>query len=335
MKADKQPLADARMEVPPLGEYPWQAAIDSNEGEARKLLALCAEQSGLLTRAKSWVATPEAIGWLTLWTRNYQQMQGAISLLQSNPNVTKCGQLFTLELIWRSAFELYLQLLAIHGRSLPQQVDDDVDESQVADRLNAYVAWSIYQDRGYANNLTQGWRLDRLMSPGGARAAENDPRIIELMNLLWGDESIASEQESKKTKRSLRQEAWDRKNMYMRWLHHPALEPWFEQIRESRPRNFFELISPESASVSRTLTDLLSTDAGYPAYQRASSIAHGSTIDAFLTNVSGLLMPEVAVDEERLQSAAGHVRRFSHFNGSCLAALFKVVSRQASPGERR
>ena len=333
MKADKQPMADARLAIPPLEEYAWQEAIDSNEGEARKLLMLCAEQSALLAQAGLSVATPEAVGLLTLWTRNYQQMQGAISLLQSDPNVTKCGQVFTLELIWRSAFELYLQLLVIHGRALPQKVDDDVDESQVLDRINAYVAWSIYQDRGYANNLTQGWRLDRIMDPAGARGAEKDPRIGELMNRLWGDEAIETEQELKKKKRNLRQEALDRKNIYMRWLHHPDLEPWFQRIRESRPRDFYGLISEESASVGRAMAELLSTDAGYPAYQRASSIAHGSTIDAFLTNASGFLMPEVVVDEARLQSAAGHVRRFSHFNGSSLAALFKVVSRQASPGE--
>ncbi len=324
-------MHNSTIDIPPLWEYSWHEAIDENDGESRNLLELCSSQAVLLERCKEWTAAPEAIGWLTLWTRNYQQMQGAISLLQSDPGITNCGQLFTLELIWRSSFELYLQMLAIYGESMPQLSNTQQNSEQVVKNLNAYVAWSIYQDRGYCIKLTNGRRLDSIWDTELAKALKQDPDISKFIKHLWGDEYNSTEENLIKEKKDQREESIRRRNMYMRWLEHPRLSGWFKKIREQQSRDFFGLISSENGSVRKTMDAILTTDSGYPAYQRASAIAHGTSIDAFLTNIAGHLAPSIAVDKDQVQSSAGHVRRFCHFNCSVLSSLLEVVDPHASP----
>lgn len=335
MEADNKPLAGATLEIPPVGEYPWNEAANSSEGETRKLLFLCEEQAVLVKRFESHAATPEAVGWLTLWTRNWQQMQSVIALLQSEPAVTRGGQVFALELIWRSAFELYLQLLTIHGRGLPQVADEYLDVDQVLTRLNAYVAWSVYQDRGQAIKYSKAWRLDQAMDSAGAKAVEDNPEAIEIMKRLWGDESIVTELETNEKKRHLEDEAQMRVDAYRKWLKHPKLEIWYKRIEsEPRPKDFFGLVSEAAPSIRNAMDKVFSTDVHYPIYQRASSIAHGTSIDEFLAYVSGHLMPNIVADEDRVQTSAAHVRRFCHFNSSSLAALLKIVSLHALDGTK-
>lgn len=307
----------------PLLNYDWDEAINENaaQGEVKaetvKLLESCKIQGATLRKVSNWTVTPETLAWLTLWTRNFNLLQGAIAILESLVGIAQSGQEFSLRLLWRPAFELWVTLNFILTEGVVGIVNREPEKQTLSERLCAYLAWCFWNDKEVAHKLTQGWRLDEIFGKGNKLPTEEEKLINRLMETHWGDEKAFDQERDRQTKRLVRENYLNERNQLRRWLQHEKLSDFEDRIRNEKPRSYFELVAPENRSIADCLRSSWS-DAGYPLYQEASALIHGSTFLHHMELIDSHLFPRFAASAADVQRQASHIRRHCHFNAIIL-----------------
>lgn len=323
-----QELEAVRLEIPELLlSYNWDEAINANQGETVKLLKVCKMQSETLRKSSNWPVTPETLTWMTLWTRNFNLLQGTISILESQVGIAKAGQEFTLRMLWRPAFELWVTLNFIFTGSAGLFRAHEIEKQTLDQRLCAYLAWCLWNDKEFAHKLTQGWRLDRLFGNGEVPTPEANQGLNQGLELLWGDEKAADAAGERETKRLVRLNSLNDRNQLGKWLQHEKLRDFEDQIRNERPLNYFELVDPENKSLLGVLRSSW-TEAGYPAYQEGSALIHGSTFVRHMELINDHIFPRIAASDDVVQQQAGHIRRHCNFNALTIQWIQEKMERE-------
>ena len=210
----------------------------------------------ILKSCQKWDATPSAMAWLLLWSRNFGIVQSALALLECQLLFTGGGEHRTLEVLWRQAIELQLDLMVIANPgkgSLGEIVPRKTDE--VYDRLCAYLAFCARKESWYYGECTKNYALDAV--DGLARferefvgnASQYGNSIKEFYQELWGDK-VGTVGPTQVPRRAERQKgALDQRNRLRRWLEHEDLSNWDHKLRIHNVRSFPALVSGNHKSV--------------------------------------------------------------------------------------
>jgi len=322
-------LEAVRFEIPEqLLSYNWEEAINVNQGETVKLLKVCKIQSEMLQKCGSWPVTPETLTWMTLWTRNFNLLQGTISILESRVGIAKAGQEFTLRMLWRPAFELWVTLNFILNECAIMFSAHGPEKQTLAHRMCAYLAWCLWNDKKFTNKLTQSERLDTLFGNGKVPTHEAEQILNQWMEFAWGDEKAANAAEDRKTKHRVRLNSLNKRNLLLKWLHHEKLRDFEDQIRNKKPLNYFVLVEPENKSLAYLISSSL-VEAGFPAYQEASALIHGSTFIRHMELIDDHIFPSIAASDDVVQRQASHIRRSCNFNAMVIQAIQKRMESES------
>lgn len=314
-------LETFRLNIPEqLLNYNWDEAIKVNQGETVKLLKVCKMQGEMLQRCSNWPVNPETLTWLTLWTRNFNLLQGAISILESTIGIAKTGQEFALRILWRPAFELWVTLNFILTESVGLSSTPGTEKHTLTHRMCAYLAWCLWNDEILADNLTQGARLSTLFSNGEVPTHEDAQRLNQGLEFLWGDKNAHDSAGDRQTKHLVRVNSLNKRNLFLKWLQHEKLRDFVDQIRNKKLKNYFALVDPENQSLAGLLRPSW-IDAGYPAYQEASALIHGSTFIRHMELIGDHIFPNIAAADEIVQRQASHIRRHCNFNAVTIQGI--------------
>ena len=314
-----------------IDDYDWDDAIQQTEGETSKLLYICKCQCGVLKNIIEWPSTPETMAYLTLWTRNFNITQGAISIVNNDtPGIVNAGRDFLLNILWRPVFELSIILnFILYESAAPEMFRSPSNKKfSIEYRLCAYLAWSLWNDKEICHKLTQKWRLDHFYTDN---VSENNSELKEMLNFFWGEDGN-NDTDNKKMKHNVRSNSFEMRSRLKRWLEDEKLCDFEERLRNDRPRSYFELVIPENKSLAGLLRSSW-TDAGYPAYQEASALIHGCTFVGHMEPVEDCVFPKILSSDEDLQRAAAHVRRYCHINMITLSELHKRLVDQLADKE--
>ena len=123
------------------------------------------EMVHVLKSCQNWDATPCAMAWLILWSRNYGIAQAALALLECQLTFTGGGQLRMHEVLYRQAMELQLDLMVIAnpGEATFGNIDPE-KAGEVYDRLCAYLAFCANNESRYYGENTKNYALDTVDS---------------------------------------------------------------------------------------------------------------------------------------------------------------------------
>ena len=321
-------METVRLKIPEVFlNYNWDEAINAKQGETAKLLEICKAQSETLRKSIKWPSTPEILAWLTLWTRNFNLLQGAISILESHVGIAKAGQTLALRILWRPAFELWVTLNFISSESAESSMARSIEKQTLEQRLCGYLAWCLWNDKEFTQKLTQGRRLDTLFGKGEVMTPETEKKLNRVVELFWGDEKGTDSRRDQKVKQQIRKNSLYKRNQLLKWLDHKKLYNFVKQIKNQRPSNYFMLIDPENKSLPGLLRSSWN-DAGYPAYQEASTLIHGSTFEGHIKLINEHIYLRIAESDEVVQQQASHVRRFCNFNGVSLGLIQNRMERE-------
>ena len=321
-------IGDIRFEIPDvLFNYPWDEDIEINQGETALLLQTCKEQSSILKKTKEWSPTPETIAWVTLWTRNLNLMQSAISILESRIGIAKAGQRFALRILWRPAFELYVTLNYILSESSDLIKKPNSEKFSISHRLCGYLAWCLWNDKELSHKFTQKWRLDTVYGKNGPLSPENEELYNQAKEFFWGDVEPYSYKKDQEKKKEVREISFNERTQFIRWLRHEKLNDFYNKIQRDKPRTYFSLIDPENRSLASLLSSSMN-DAGYPLYQEASTLIHGSTFKEHTEMIGEYLYPLIVESDEFVQRQAGHVRRYCRFNFVTISKIQDRMERE-------
>jgi hypothetical protein len=314
-------MEDFRFWVPDnIFKIPWDQYINDAEGEMSKMLKICKTQTETLQKFINRPSTPENLSWMILWTRNFNLVQGVISVLMCESGWLNAGSSFILRILWRLSFELWLTLNFILTESASPIGNTQKEKNTLEERLCGYLAWCLWSDKEFAHKMTQGWRLDTIIGQEKVRNPNTINQLNDLIELFWGDEDAVNDSSNKDMKRDIRKNSMSDRSRLLKWLNHNKLSSFEETIRNQRPSNYFELIDPNYKSISRFLSSSWN-DACYPAYQDTSALIHGSTFKGHMEFGTDHIFPKIGVLDEDVQMDAKHVRLFCNFNSITLLSI--------------
>ena len=314
---------------------PWDDVISERDGESKQLLEVMKKMGHILEPCQNWDATPCAMAWLLLWSRNFGIAQSALALLECQLLFTGGGQRRMLEVICRQAVELQLDLMVIANPDEASLGEIDPEKvGEVYDRLCAYMAYcanneSRYYIKMYEKDVLNA--VDDLMDSERELLSETSKYsnlFKKLQKELWGDD-VENDGPTQVPRRAERREfAKEQKNRLRRWLQHEDLAKWDDEIRNRVAQKHFVNNFPDlvaGASVRDTLRKF-GMGFGYLSHQRASAVVHGSYIGPFMEDWGQGFIPAVIEDPEILEREAAHVRRFTHNNAFRLHQLREWIA---------
>ena len=315
-----------------LWSVPWDDIISERDGESKRLLEVMKEMGYILEPCQDWDATPCAMAWYLLWSRNFGIAQSALALLECQLLFTGGGQRRMLEVLCRQAIELQLDLMVIADPGRPTLGEMYRDEAgEVYDRLCAYLAYCANNESRYYGECAKDYVLNatddltrherELLSD----TYEDSDLLKELQQNLWGDDIENDGPTQVLSRQERRMSAVNERNRLRRWLEHKDLAPWDDELRKHPVRSFPALVSDDHTSVRDTLRKY-KMGSGYPSYQRASAVVHGSYIGPFMEDLGRGFMPSVIETDSDLEREAGHVRRFTYNNEFRLLQLREWIA---------
>ena len=315
-----------------LWSVPWDEIISEHNGESKRLLEVMKEMGDILEPCQNWDATPCAMAWLLLWSRNFGIAQSALALLECPLIILGGGQLRILEVLWRQAIELQLDLKVIANPDESSLGEIDPQKTgQVYNHLCAYLAYCANNESRYYGELAKNYALDAIdgqkrLEQELARGTSQDSDLYKgLLQIFWGDDIEKDGSTQVLSRQERRTYAMHERNRLRQWLEHEDLAQWDDEIRKHPVRSFPALVSDNHTSVRDTLRKY-KMGFSYLSYQRASAIVHGSHIGPFMKDLGRGVMPSVLEADDDLEREAGHVRRFTYNNNFRLLQLREWIA---------
>ncbi len=302
--------------VPRLWEQDWAAAIDNAEELEKELLKMQSQTAQLLRSVADSEVTFARLAWLNLWTK-------AFAILDASRCAARHKSLLILHMLTRTSLEQALHTQAIivpfgEFKASPGETNSPSQTRRIKDkiikRLEAYAAWSIWNDQLYYEHVVAPETLDSLwqLDPGIAEIAA-DPISREVYEARYGHLEIQDEKDLRKWRFRQQHEGHSRLNRTRLWLNHPALSPWHEKLKHKNKTDktvtFFTLLGETRAGVRRCLKDCDLLFA-YPNYSRASTIIHASSFDEFLHFGDNTIIPLFMDIHDQTSSKVDEISRY-------------------------
>ncbi len=320
--------------VPRLWEQDWPAAIDNAEELEKELVKMQSEAAQLLRHVADSEVTFGRLAWLNLWTK-------AFAILDASRCAARHKSLLILNMLTRTSLEQALHTQAIidpfrEFKAPPGETDRPSQTRQTKNeyinRLEAYAAWSIWNDQLYYEKVVDRDTLDSLwqLDPRIEEIAV-DPISREVYEARYGHLEIQDGKELRKGCFRQQEEGHSRLSRTTVWLNQPALSPWHEKLKHFAERNknkkdktvsFFTLLGETNVGVRGYLkdSDLLFA---YANYARGSQIIHGSSFDEFLHFGDNTIIPQFMDFHDQTSSK---VNEISTYCNMIIVALFLLAN---------
>lgn len=327
-------LTDYKLKLPKLpSEQEWLDTVKGmDEGYMKEAIIISARGHCLLSDITEEKATPERLGWLSLWTKTITALSSATSAVES-------GSDWLLQVILRSTQEwlLHAKVLTdpihdlnskhdalralsdkviIHSASIEQSHRDTVD------RLRAYAAWCLWSDLKYFEGLIGSRNMNKIWEPSTIGKEERDLQIK-----LFGRaefESESDERELSEGRRRMQAILEEKVSRIRKWLSDPHVRPWCEKIEElCKQKNipcpsFFALFGDEGTVSSQLKKWGLAHT--YAIYSGGSMAIHGGTLEQFLFVDESAISPKPPGDKQEAESC------FEVVLGHCNLIFLKLAS---------
>jgi hypothetical protein len=305
-------LQDLKLFVPVVDSAAWDTALEEAPADEKPFIRRQAQLCTLLDRVRNTDASPEVIGWLSLWSRCFGICDAARGAFLRQTTIG-------LGFLERPAYELALQTECIfEGNSL-------------IDRLRAYVAWCLAADRDYLTTLANPDHLARAYDQLPTRTLLNslksaDPKTAA----LFGDIEELSDQEADFDRDQTLRKTQTKIQLINEWMSDARLTPWTTRIDTLRDRKrsknaieFYALFNETESSVYKRLTDPNGKNARYAylAFSRGSAILHGSTLDRSLRLNANGVAPLIGADDRELAAVGDRVLEWVDWVGLVLQLI--------------
>lgn len=322
MTEKKDTFRKLKFTIAEIWKQDWDEVAEASEGVRSSLFRSIGRTTESLRTASSWETTPEGVAWLALWSRNWMLATSAVGALD-------CKSPFMLELLWRSAFELNLQLSAIIDPEasgiFPKNQYSYEQIEAMKERLRAFLAWALINDKRYIGSLLRKDSLNVIYDTSKEYDEEVEQRYEGVMEALWGDSTRpVVGREAVKERKNAREGLLNRRNRIVNMLDDSRLEHWRNIIEKDRPRTFFALLSKFDSSIGNRL-QTIGMGVAKSIYERPSNLLHGSTVEGFIHIFDGELVPNAGISREEAEQEAANVRRYCHNNGFALELIAKLL----------
>lgn len=296
-------LRNFNLNVPTIWKKNWQEAIESSEGSAKTIILYQARAASLLKLINDRESMPERIAWLTIWTRTFAILDGILGALERS-------NLVILQVMDRMAFEclmhaeIILEPVAKLWNAKKKGVNVIVSDSfevrawqQVRQRLQAYTAWCLWNDRFYYTELLDYRTLYHIWDPAPGLRARTAKKQIPDYEILFGPTEIETDPDKIcEGKRQMEAMLQLRLARCDDWLTDSRMVTWKMKLDSLQKANnksvsFIQLIQNDTKkSISRRLQDV-ERRFMYVEYMMGSMILHGSTIEHILKIGEDFLYP--------------------------------------------
>ncbi len=270
-------ITKTKLIIPELWKKDSEQALKKSDEELVIILKAQIRLANQLKDIEDDSFTFSRAAWLCLWTKLFNIADGINGALQSNSETL-------MDILDRMFFECQLQILTIIG---PEENTNKVE------RLNAYSAWSLYNDLGYQDTLLRKSTMDGIWNIEDEKAileASQDEQIYHEM--LFGPidkENLTTDyREAAKQKISHQSQEYKKRDRIEKWLKHEDIQPWIKKIKSLRNHwapAFYQLFDEQQSSIPKVLKSLNFTEQDmeftYVLYKQASMAIHGSS---FLNN---------------------------------------------------
>lgn len=329
---------DYHLWVPDLWNREWHSAIQAAKGAERDVLKWQARAADLLKQIDDKEATPDRIAWFTIWTRAFSILEGVLAGLSYSSSTV-------LAVLDRMSFECLLHVEAIlepiarmwaaNANGPKVVVSARIEELawlQVRQRLQAYTAWCLWNDRSYYADLASAATLAEIWDPApGLRLIADMKKYPGIEKLLHGHAmpvrtdrgTIARGRKQMSTELQARLSRCDS------WLEDSRLIAWTQRLHKLadehiRTPSFFELLFEHKPSVSKRLREV-ARRFSYSQYIAGSMVIHGSSLDHIVTIRKGLLYPTFVAQDEECESLSLQVGRQCDTTVVFLALIQKIL----------
>ena len=290
---DKEKMSvfdDYEFNIPPLWEkVEWQKFIDTSEGALKKVVIIEARAANILKKIKDFKkVTPERLAWLSIWTKSFSALESIV--------VNKPLSVYLEDTISRITLEIQLilntildPLFAFYKLKDSNCKITDFDKSEsdaimdVLDRMCAYTAWGLWNDKKYYSEALRKKHLDQIWDPNPVDEIISDPNRKKAYESIFGP--LPLETNSGLIIQRKKQEKYfiNERDRVTSWLEHPNLKPWVMKIENIGDNcKFWQLFNIENSSMHKIIKDT-DIEFAYISYKSGSMTLHGSTIDNFLS----------------------------------------------------
>ena len=218
---------------------------------------------------------------------------------------------FLLEVLARIEFELLLHTHTIL-------------ESDPVDRLRAYCAWCIWNDRSFQSEFVRPETLDGVWDVEPVRQLIENPSALEEVERLFGPLPEGMEIDEREAKRRrFRQQDRERHKLKRieAWLQDPDLAVWVERLRKvRRGTSFFALFGEDESSIAKRL-ESMSMRFAYMGYMKGSMFIHGSTMEGLFFINEESIAPRIVGSKESVSDLASQIGRGCNNSLVVLGAL--------------
>ncbi|HUW49015.1 MAG TPA: hypothetical protein VMW36_09775 [Patescibacteria group bacterium] len=286
-------FGDFKLNIPQLWEKDWDEAISDAEGISKEILKVQFGAARLLKGIDDFTLTPERLAWTTLWTRLFSSLEAALLAVNKNSE-------YTLRIISRAVFED-----SLHGQMLLEHDQDDWD---VNDKLCAYVAWCLWNDRQVFTEVLDN--LDKIWSSSPTNDIALNPKMRNAFESVFGKLNLQSEHKLAWEKQKQKERAEETLERIKSWMEHPKLQPWLKRIKylkKNRIRpSFYSLLDENTNNVRKRAEDS-DIDFGYVLFKESSNLIHGSTIEQLLVHSDSSITPRFTGFSQETASSADYI----------------------------
>lgn len=286
----------------------WKAVEDEVEPAEVEPLKIQRLLAGLLdeVRPPEDFSAPTVMGWLLLWTRLFQGLEGLRGAAVRR-------SLYTARILSRSLFETNMHLRAIAGELLDRSSPWPWKARRLSarSRLHAYVAWSLYQDLTEWRHFRRKDRLSAIYEAKGARDYMHEyGQVVEAAgDLLESFETLTDAEAEVERKEA--EEVAERKIAEIEtWLKDEHLVGYWEDLQHQHQddghQSFFSFLLDDRRGSPRAALSAEGLEFAYAAYSRGSAVVHGTTVEGILAAKGSVLAPQVWSSDQEIESVVQH-----------------------------
>jgi hypothetical protein len=305
MSIDNLDLSSYSFIIPELWKQDWEDAVQRAEGVEKNIIVTQARAANLLKGIKDKTVTPYMLAWMNIWAKIFSLLDSVYAAMYRNSS-------FTLDILNRTAIETFLHA---HVISEPFKHSKSTKNYRriIIDRLCAYTAWTLLEDKSLLWESLKKQNLDMIWSPAPTNRIRGNPSFLEIYEAMHGRLDLESGSSWLRVERNKHENQLHKeRNRIDKWLQHPQLSEWVENIglltRNSGKTSvsFFAIFDEDERSIRKRFISL-NMGFAYVIYKRTSMLIHGSSMDQFVHISDTHIAPKFFSTQDEAESAAKDV----------------------------
>lgn len=312
MENKKLDIESYSIKIPELYDIDWNKAISEADGIYKELTICQARVANLLKSINDSKATFERISWISLWPKVFAMTDAIFSAVTRNSE-------YLIKILTRVSFEQMLQVYTI-AEPIHKHFENDKTANgiksklynevaawkETADRLKAYAAWCLWNDKQYFEELLHFKTQHGIFDIHPEVDIANDPVKLAVYESIFGILDAETDYRKVEKERLRFQDKAQRNLVRIKsWLNYRELLPWKEVIstkQKNKLVTFFSLFNESEHSIAKRLKGM-DVRWMYASYKQGAMFIHGSSIENTLDFQNGIFTPLfIGTDESVKQS---------------------------------